>query len=179
MSDRIELGVWTPEGDVMSVRQYAEASEASWRPSLEDSALLLESGGREWLGANWNTGRLEGVVEQFEAAADRLERQRPAIVRSAVDDQPVVPYLLWEPAGDRVDVTLFFIEDYELAFLYPPDERLDEYVAEHRDVLVSRLPDDLRAEAFENVPLPYELTCTSLRRESALGRELLERLRAA
>jgi hypothetical protein len=180
MSDRVELGIWTPGGDFMTVRAYleaADAGEANWRPELEDSILFLEAGGREWLGSTWNLGALETIVAQLEAAADRLAERRRAIVRSAVDDQPIVPYLLWEPSDDRVAVTLFFIEGNELNFVYPPDDRLDDYVAEHRDRLVSGLPDHLRAEAFEGVSLPYGLMCASLRRETALGRSLLERCR--
>lgn len=174
MSDRIELGISTPEGDGMTVRAYLDAAP-SWRPHPEDSRLYLEAAGQEWLGF-WNLGRFERLVDQLEAAADRLAGGHAAIVRSAVDDQPTVPYLLWEPADGRVAITLFFIEDHDLEWVYPPDERLDAYVAEHRETLVSGLPEDLREEAFEGVSLPFELTVTSLRREAALGRELLGRM---
>jgi hypothetical protein len=180
-----ELGVWSPDGDVITVSEYLEMAEtAAWRPDPEDSAIILDVGHDRRLGEDWNLGNFRQIVAQVKACRERLAASRPGLLRSAVEDQATPPYLLFEPNGEQVVISLFFIEDAEVGALYPTDtdadaaQRLYAYVERHRSELLASLPEDLRIYAFEGVVCPTAGLLGQLDRAVDLGCQLLQAQRS-
>lgn len=185
MSYRFELAVWQPGTDrVVPIAEYLQLSNEGsldWRPHLENSAIILRANKKEWLGNKWNMGALELIAPQLQAAYQRLVKGQDAIIRSAVDDEDQVPYLLIEPQKlEEVSITLFFIIESPFAYDYPIDrnpgmsKRLYKYVQTHKSDLVASLDQTLEAYCFQNLFFPYGLLVSSLEREARLGQTLLK-----
>jgi hypothetical protein len=157
----------------------ARDGSVNWTPDADDSALILRVGDGQRLGEDWNFGNMRQLVVQLEPCRERLAARRPGLIRSAVEDQPTPPYLLFEPRGEHIAVSLFFIEDPEIGALYPTDpagqevERLYAFVELHRAEMLSSLPDDLRIYTFEDVMCPAAALLTQLDRAHQIGGELL------
>jgi hypothetical protein len=96
----------------------AERGEAMPNVRLDDATLLFESAGHNWMPLHWVLGDVAELGVQFEAAGERLGRDEIAIVRSAVDDRPVVDYFLFEPDSPEVVVSIFH-PPTELRYVYP------------------------------------------------------------
>ncbi len=108
----------------------------------------------------------------------RLTKGEDAIIRSAVLDQPMVPYLLMSPLdNDDVHLSLFVIPDLKAGWAFPIDNvsadsaELWAYMRDHRYQLLhpsERLANNL----FSDVPCPRVQLVTALEREASLGRRL-------
>lgn len=171
-----DLETTIPLAEYLELRREGRAN---WNPSLEDSTIILESQGREWLASTWNFGNLGIMVCQFEAALARLRREMSTIIRSAVDDYADVPYLMLEPVdATEVLISLFFIEDQEMRLVYPAlteparVKALYDYVETNRTRLLGPVEPVLKNYTFRQLSFPYALLLDSLGREAQLGREL-------
>ncbi len=188
MSYRWQLAIFNPEEEytLVTVEDYLQLREdgqVEWIPELDDSALFLETSGREWMAYEWNLGDLGSLVLQFEEAANRLEKGEVALVRSGVNDQLAVPYLLLEPAGDLdVQISLFFIEDVSFSSIYPVSKIsgepsvLYQYVLEHRAHLLGSPEGSQSNDKLHLLPFPKSVLLPSLRREANLGFQLYKLL---
>lgn len=170
------------KADLVSIADYLHFAEqegvVSRHPNLMDSWMLLKVDGKELLGENWNLGELELIVLQCEEAHRRLTKGEDAIIRSAVLDQPMVPYLLMSPLDDDdVHLSLFVIPDLKAGWAFPIDNvsadsaELWAYMRDHRYQLLhpsERLANNL----FSDVPCPRVQLVTALEREASLGRRL-------
>lgn len=145
---------------------------------LGDSMLLFEGELGEPAANDWNLGELGMVAVQLEAAARRLDRDRDALVRSAIDDADEVPYFLFRPRGDLVDVSLFFIEDSAVQGLYPVDRepgsaaRLYGWLAAAGATLHTRLREELRDSSWGPIPVPRGAIVAAIREQVRLARAL-------
>jgi hypothetical protein len=180
MNERFAFAIWCGDDRVMAVGDYLRGRETgaiSWEPDLADSALILWVGGIERMAENWNLGEFVLLLRQFEALVPRLRQGQEAIVRSAVNDQPVVPYLLFEPAGQHVRISLFLIDDPPHGYDYPIDlhpgmgQQLYTYVAAHKARLLAAGNDD--TEQFRALPYAKTALLENIERENARGRQLL------
>jgi hypothetical protein len=148
---------------------------------LGSSSLRFEVDGREYAAGEWNLGPVSLLVDQIEVGVRRLERGEPAIVRSAVLDRTGVPFHLFEPKGDHVLVSRFFLDhDPDIEDLSPvgddsPDAReLYAYVAAHRDELLRPEPAVARRKpVLVGVSVPTDQVVASLHEVVADGRRLL------
>ncbi len=166
MSHRLEIGVYDASGD--GVVSLAAAALPFTDPP-GDATLFLTVDGHEWIADDWNLGPLATLVPQLEAAATRLVEGSPALVRSGVEDADQVPYLLFEPDGEAVAITMAFITDEPFYADYPIDRepgmaaRLYGYLAAHRDRLEI---------AWGPVRFPRTALLVALREQTALGRRV-------
>lgn len=182
MSFQFQLAVYN-EGytNLIPIGEYLRSRQeggALLQPDLDDSAIFLEVDGKELLATSWNFGDLELIVLQCEEAYHQLKEKQEAIIRSGVLDQPVVPYLLFEPTdkGETL-LSIFAIFDNDKArFAFPIDritgssQELWSYVREHREQLL--FPPDRSPKYFTRVACPSHELITALEREAALGRQL-------
>lgn len=134
--------------------------------SHPSTVFRLRAGGAERLGDRWCLGELSRLVPQLLEAARRLERGERALVRSAVDDELHVPYLMLEPAGEEVLVSVFLIREPSVRHLYPApvgdagsSERLYAYVEAEREHLLSAADED----TFRELPLPLQPLVDAMR----------------
>src|SRR5689334_5452040 len=106
MSDcRLELGIYNVQDDenVLPIATYLDLKrqgKLDWTPLPDSSSIIFVTHGREWFDAYWNSGRIDLLERQFDAAADRLEQDREAIVRTGGPFDEDTPYFLFEPAGN-------------------------------------------------------------------------------
>lgn len=187
MNNRWQLAVYTEDDETtVPLAKYLSMryeGRANWKPSLEDSVIILETQGREWLASKWNLGNIGIMVLQFEAARKRLCGGDFALIRSAVDDYSHVPYLMLEPINEReVLISLFFIDDLHMRLLYPVSGRpavaakLYDYVAVNKSQLLGPIEPGRVAYSFRRLCFPFVTLILSLKREAELVRQLYEEL---
>ena len=62
MNNRWQLAVYTEDGEeIVQMDKYIKnrlEDRVNWQPSIEDSAIILETQGREWLASEWNLGNI-------------------------------------------------------------------------------------------------------------------------
>jgi hypothetical protein len=136
-------------------------------PVNRGSAVLrLWVDGVDRLGSLWTLGDLGTLRRQLDAAVERLGRGEDAIVRSAVEDQLTVPYLLFEPRGERILASCFLIRDPLVRHLFPESERLYDWVRAHREEVLSRGDED----TFRELSVPGDAFRAALIEQCALAR---------
>jgi len=160
----------------------------SWTPLPDSSSIIFVSDGREWFDAYWNSGRIDLLERQFDAAADRLDQGQDAIVRTGGPFDEDTPYFLFEPAGDDVLVSIFPLTDPALDWPFPIDKMrgsstdLYAYVRDHRAELTRvggpapRGATDAQWQELKRVPCSRTELIASLHREARLARELTAEL---
>ncbi|MCU1502611.1 MAG: hypothetical protein JWM12_1965 [Ilumatobacteraceae bacterium] len=143
---------------------------------LGDATLFFETHGRDWMPLHWVLGDLAALGTQFADAAVRLRRGESAIVRSAVDDQPVVAYFLFEPSGSDVVVSLFYPPAH-LRYVYPTaptrGAELYELVADHRAELLTRSPEHVNPYDILAAVIPGDELIDALLREVDRARQVV------
>ena len=181
MTYRWQLAIYTEDLEatlpLADYLQQRSEGRAGWDPSLEDSTVILEAEGREWLACSWNLGNLGLMIYQYEAARKRLAQGLPALIRSAVDDYSDVPFLMFEPiASTEVSISLFFIEDLEMRLIYPVVgnsahiQRLYDHVEANRAHLLGPVKPGQAGYTFRRLRFPSGQLLKSLEREAKLGR---------
>ena len=154
--DRFELALLadrSTERPVVLSELIERSARAEQWPDvrLDDTTLLFESSGTDWMPAHSVIGELLHLAPQLAAAAARLRRGELALLRPAVDDRGAVGYLLFDPDGSEIAVTLIDLPS-RLQFVYPTAgaraEELYAYVGEHRRELLAEAaargaPDDI------------------------------------
>jgi hypothetical protein len=100
------------------------------------AAISIASGGVEHLGATLSWGAYDRLADEFEPAAERLERGTPALIRSARLDISTGICLLAEPAASTVTVSLGAVSELPYLGWFPDDPlhgaELLTWVAGHR-----------------------------------------------
>lgn len=180
-SDRFELGLLADRSvdhavELGELLALAEAG-APWPDvRLDDATLFFESGGRDWMPLHWVLGDLASLAQQFEAAFERLRSGEIAIVRSAVDDRPVVGYFLLEPRGDEAAVSLFYPPTH-LRYVYPTagarGAELYAFVANHRAELLIRPPEHRNPRDIIEAAIPLVVLLEALVREAKRARRVV------
>lgn len=78
MQFRWQLAIFDEQfEDLVPIEEYLRLhreGKANWIPSVEDSGLFLEHEGIEWMASEWNLGRLDLIILQFEDALLKLKR---------------------------------------------------------------------------------------------------------
>jgi hypothetical protein len=185
MNPRWQLAIYRPGEDrstqpVGAYLDQRQSGSISWTPHLYESSIFMEIEGREWIAENFNLGILGRLVLQFEAAAPRVEAKDIALIRSAEDSEWPATYLVFEPAGEEVRISLFSIDDGLIGAIYPiskiPGEtgQLYGYVRKNLDRFTK--PGTEGYYEFRSVPFPRDALVTALRAEAVLGRRLYDLL---
>ena len=113
----IELLVYDEDGDeLVSAAQVVAEGLAFYE---EGAALGLASDQGAKLGEDFNLGRVDLLAPQLAEAARRLAGEKDALIRAADLDEPEVPYLRFECAGDKVWVSAFLVDDREMRRVWP------------------------------------------------------------
>lgn len=115
-----ELGVYdeTDDETVCVLELLASDASCAWYDD-DSSVLIVRDGDVEQLREEWNLGPLSRVAEQLEHVQQRLDAGQSAILRSAVMDENVVPWVLFTPAQDTTAVSVFFVTDPSLTRQFP------------------------------------------------------------
>ena len=167
-------GEWLPLDQVLD----ALTADTPLDVSAEHTTISVVAGGQEHLAGLVSFGSLPRLVNQLEPAADRLEQDAWALVRSAVLDVPHGIYLLLEPHSPTQDVafSLAVTEELPWSGWFPDDDargrELHGYVASHRDQMVA----DAEMYGIKPACLDRTSLTAALRREAHLGRQLIEEL---
>lgn len=179
-----QLGVFDPkqEYSVIPISNYLELRKSNtidWVPNLENSALFLQVNGKELMAYEWNLGEIKYLIPQFLEAADRLKKGHFALIRSGVNDQPSVPYLLLNNIdSSKIEIWLFFIEDNKYNYLYPipnvsgnPDD-LYNYLSNNRGMILNNK--ESQNTSIYLAQFPSDLLLAGLQLEADLGYQLLQ-----
>jgi hypothetical protein len=143
--DRFELALLADrsiERPVVLSELIARSARAEPWPDvrLDDTTLLFETGDTDWMPVHSVLGELAHLAPQLAAAAERLRTGELALLRPAVDDRGGIGYLLFEPDGAEIAVTIVDVPS-RLGFVYPTAgaraEELYAYVREHRRELLA------------------------------------------
>lgn len=116
----LELGVYdaSDEFTLRLVDLLAGSDPCHWFQG-DSSLLIVRAGGVEHLREEWNLGPLARVAEQLEHVRARLQAGQPAVLRSAVLDQPVVPSVLFEPGAEDTAISVIFVTAPGLQLQFP------------------------------------------------------------
>lgn len=163
----------------LPLREYLRrrrAGEVDWAPDLVLLSLGLDAGGRTVWEPPRPIGDLGRVVLQFEAAAERLANDEPAIVRQAVEDSDWAVLLLLDPAAEeRVTASVRFLHGTPEAVMYPVSEHYGQelyaFVAAHRDELETASGGAWDDMIGPPAPLERAFAVERLREEAAVGRQ--------
>src|SRR5688572_10184347 len=113
----------------------------------DDSTIDFFFEGQSYISPQWNLGRVDWLLPQFQEAFVRLGNQQIAIVRSAVIEGSELPYLIFEPQEETINISLVVFEDYEIEQIFPAGpfaERsadLYQYFQTNRDKIIHSIKD--------------------------------------
>ena len=147
-NDRIfELGVYDQTDEfTIPILDFLNGNEpCNWYQN-DTSLLIIRNEGVEHLRETWNFGSLSRFVAQFNHLRERLEANQPAILRSAVMDQPIVPWVVFTPEGDELVISTCFVTHELLRFQFP-----DEAGSENLYAHVLEVPDRPQREEIVRV----------------------------
>lgn len=176
-----------PPTSALRVGAYL-AAPPSWQPDVAETLLLLDpSIGVSLLPIN-PFGWLDALAAQLAEAADRLEADQRALLRSSIEATP--SWLALEPDGDVVSLSVLAPLPYAVyaragaATASSADrDAVHAYVDAHRDEL---RPGDASAplmsrseRALQDIRLPRAGLAAALRAEARDGRALYQHLRPA
>ncbi len=159
------------------------AARPPWKPALEDTLMVFDEPWRESLLELNPFGFLDLLFPQCTEAANRLEAEESALLRSAGDWTAI--FLLLEPVGQHITLSIIGSLPRPLGSYYPlqdsPFHTFDQ--VDQREALyayVSRnrracRPDSSYSRAireFGTIELPRTEFIEALRREARLGEEV-------
>ncbi len=155
MSTSFEIGFIHPStGDFLPLRDPSVTKR-----HFSDATFSLIVDGIERVGEAWSLGPLERLIRQLAYVRDRLTQGHWALLRSGVEDRLPVPYFLFEPQGETMKISEFFIAEIAFGTLFPDEDagngqRLYAHVAGHREALLSvRDPDTFREVSYPRAAL--------------------------
>jgi hypothetical protein len=163
----VELTTTAPNGDSgLPLREFARrrAAGETWPNDLHEGGLRIRAGDVDVWGAGLPAGQVAHLTDQLDNAADRLSRGEPALIRAALRWEDDIPYLLAEPSGDTVELSLCFIPEGQ-----DPLSSFERGVAElYRQVIAER---DEIAPDIRQVPVDRGSLIAGLRAAAASGHE--------
>lgn len=180
-TDQIQILLYNDaEGSTIPISTYLwrrRRGRVDWEPYLGLVGFSLKVGGKERWTKPASMGNLANLIVQFEAGVSRLEVGKPALVRSGVDDSDDAPFLLFEPEGKTVLVSIFSIPDTEIGARYPttadglPVEEMYQYVTSRMGELLTQSDPGWRPH-FTRVEMDLPDLIVNLKHEAVTGREL-------
>ena len=148
-----------------------------WKPSLVNVGLSLQVYGQEWVLDQRSVGLYPKLLPQLEECSTRLCMGQKALIRTAMDDEAIGIYFLFEPKSTKVMISLLNIYDEDIYTLYPvPDPsptaaKLYAYITDNKELLLSEVSPYVYQ--FSRVPFPKTELIEALDREAAIGHQIM------
>ncbi|MGB8956548.1 MAG: hypothetical protein WCC10_14325 [Tumebacillaceae bacterium] len=140
--------------------------------------ISIVAEGHERLADRLSLGPLSHMIRQFEHAISRLKKNETALIRSGVFDFPEGVFLLLEPDGVEICVSIIEISTPELHYFTPGEipyrtMLLYGYVKQQRDRLVLQARELSTYADLNEVIIDREEILTSFQRDVRLGKQIL------